>query len=95
MTMQTDVKSSFLAATGTFQNEAATANLQRTRVKGAYIGGGGLVTFRDGGASGIVRMVIDNAAHNTVVIPGEGILFTDDIHVTMTGTVNAVTIFYG
>jgi hypothetical protein len=93
--MQTDVKSSFLAATGTFQNEAATANLQRTRLKGMFIGGTGTATFRDGGASGITRLFIDNAAHNTVVIPGEGILFTDDIHLTVTGTVNSVTIFYG
>lgn len=97
MAMQTDVKASTITATGTFQNEAGTANLQRTRVKGIQFVGAGTITLRDGGGSGTVRLVLTGSAAsdvNYVPIPGEGILFSTDVHGTLT-TVTSVTIFYG
>lgn len=97
MPMQTDVKASTITSTGNFQNEAGTANIQRTRVKGVHFVGSGTLTLRDGGGSGTVRLVLTGSAAsdvNSVLIPGEGILFTTDVHGTLT-TVTSATIFYG
>ena len=96
--MQTDVKSAHIEATGTLVSE-------RTRLKGYQCLSGGTagdVIFRDGGASGTIRLRfnIPNNTNNPFsnLIPGEGILFTTDIHVTVPGTApNAakITVFYG
>ncbi len=97
MSMQTDVKASTITSTGNFQNEAATANLQRTRVKGIYFVGTGTVTLKDGGSGGITRLSLTASAAtdvNYVIMPGEGILFGTDVYGTLT-TVTSVTIFYG
>lgn len=57
----------------------------------------GMLTFRDGGASGTIVFQIDvpgNANNaNNVIIPGPGILFETDCHVSMPTGYN-VTIFY-
>jgi hypothetical protein len=97
MSMQTDVKASTITSTGAFQNEAATANIQRTRVKGIYFVGTGTVTLQDGGSGGVTRLSLTGGSggdSNFVLIPGEGILFTTDVYGTLT-TVSSVTIFYG
>ena len=93
MTMQTDVKSAHTEATGTMVS-------QRTRLKGYQCLSGGTagdVIIRDGGASGTVRLQF-NISTNLVAfglpIPGEGILFYSDIHVTLPATAK-ITIFYG
>jgi hypothetical protein len=91
--MQTDVKSSHVEATGTMVSS-------RTRLKGYHcISGGtaGDVIFRDGGASGVIRLQFNIGTGTqpiTLVIPGEGILFTTDVHVTLP-TSAKVTVFYG
>jgi hypothetical protein len=92
--MQTDVKSSHIETTGTLVSG-------RTRVKGYQCLSGGTagnIIFRDGGASGIerLRFSISASAINPFanLIPGEGILFTTDVHVTVPGTAK-VTVFYG
>jgi hypothetical protein len=98
MTMQTDVKAAHIEATGTIVSE-------RTRLKGYQCLSGGTagdVIFRDGGATGPIRLQF-NVPNNTNnpfanLIPGEGILFNTNIHVTVPGTApNAakVTVFYG
>jgi hypothetical protein len=92
--MQTDVKSSHVEATGTLVSG-------RVRVKGYQCLSGGTagdVIFRDGGASGTIRLQfnIPNNTNNPFanLIPGEGILFTTDVHVTLP-TAAKVTVFYG
>ena len=94
MTMQTDVLSSHIEITGTMVSG-------RTRVKGYQCLSGGTagdIIFRDGGASGTVRLQsnvpanTNNPFSNT--IPGEGILFYTDVHVTLPSATK-VTVFYG
>ena len=94
MAMQTDVLSSHVEATGTMVSG-------RTRVKGYQCLSGGTagdVIFRDGGASGTIRLQfnIPNNTNNPFsnLIPGEGILFTTDVHVTLP-TAAKITVFYG
>lgn len=94
MGMQTDVKSSHVEATG-------TAVSGRVRVKGYQCLSGGTagdIIFRDGGASGTIRLQFNIPANTNNpfanLIPGEGILFTTDVHVTLP-TAAKVTVFYG
>ena len=94
MTMQTDVKSAHIEATGTMVSG-------RTRIKGYQCLSGGTagdVIFRDGGASGTIRLQF-NVPGNTNnpfsnLIPGEGILFYTDVHVTVPASAK-ITVFYG
>ena len=92
MTMQTDVKATSLAASG-------SAFGQRTRVRGALIEPGasaGSVIFKDGGSSGTTVMTINTAAGGVtfpVLIPGEGILFSTDVYVALSNA--KATVFYG
>ena len=98
MAMQYDVKAAHIETTGTIVSE-------RTRLKGYQCLSGGTagnVIFRDGGATGPIRLQFSIPANTNNpfanLIPGEGILFTTDIHVTVPGTApNAakVTVFYG
>ena len=91
--MQTDVKSAHLDATGTLVSG-------RTRLKGYQcISGGtaGEIVYRDGGATGIERLRFNIGTGTQPIglaIPGEGILFTTDVHVTLP-TSAKVTVFYG
>ena len=92
--MQTDVKSSHVEATGTVVSG-------RNRLKGYQCLSGGTagdIIFRDGGASGTIRLQFNVPANTNNpfanLIPGEGILFTTSIHVTLP-TSAKVTIFYG
>jgi hypothetical protein len=93
MAMQTDVKASHVEATGTMVSG-------RNRLKAYHcISGGtaGDVIFRDGGASGAVRLQFNIGTGTqpiTLSVPGEGILFTTDIHVTLPATAK-ITVFYG
>jgi hypothetical protein len=72
----------------------------RSRLKGYQcISGGtaGDIIFRDGGASGTIRLRFNIGTGTQPIglpIPGEGILFETDIHVTIP-TAAKVTIFYG
>jgi hypothetical protein len=92
--MQTDVKAAHVEATGTIVSE-------RTRVKGYQCLSGGTagdIIFRDGGASGPIKLQFNVPANTNNpfanLIPGEGILFTTDVHVTLP-TAAKVTVFYG
>jgi hypothetical protein len=92
--MQTDVKSSHIEGTGTMTSG-------RTRIKGYQCLSGGTagdIIFRDGGASGTIRLQF-NIPGNTNnpfsnLIPGEGILFYTDVHVTVPASAK-ITVFYG
>lgn len=94
MAMQTDVKSAHTEVTATIVSG-------RTRLKGYQCLSGGTagdIVFRDGGATGVERLRFNISATpaNPLanLIPGEGILFTTDVHVTVPGTAK-VTVFYG
>lgn len=95
--MQTDVKSTHLTAAGQIFNG-------RSRLKGFHIcpaiSTAAMVQFRDGGATGPILCEIDVALNSNpnsfyVVIPGEGIVFSNTIHLTLTAAVTGVTAFYG
>ena len=92
--MQTDVLSSHVEATGTMVS-------YRTRVRGYQCLSGGTagdIIFRDGGSGGVVRLQFNIPANTNNpfgnLIPGEGILFTTDVHVTLP-TNAKITVFYG
>jgi hypothetical protein len=61
-------------------------------------GTAGEIVFRDGGASGTVRLRVNISATPinpfSTLLPGNGIRFNTNIHVTLPGTA-AVTIFCG
>jgi hypothetical protein len=96
--MQTDVKAAHVEATGTAVSE-------RTRVRGYQCLSGGTagdIIFRDGGATGPIRLQFNVPANTNNpfanIIPGEGILFYTNVHVTVPGTAPntaKVTVFYG
>jgi hypothetical protein len=71
-----------------------------TNLAGYQLASGGVageIVFRDGGASGTVRLRVNitvNTAVISTLIPGNGIRFTTDIHVTLPASA-AVTIFCG
>ena len=101
MSMQTDVLASVpLTNTGQFTNQTPTA-LGRTRVKAVYIvpaSSAGSVIFKNGGSGGTVVMTLNTVASATqptyLIFPGEGVLFSTDVHGTV-ANVGSVTIFYG
>lgn len=95
MSMQTDVKSTHLDASGVIFAGP-------TRVKGYQIGPGGVageVVFNDNAsaASGPNPLTF-NVTTNTVImatlIPGEGIKFNEGVYVTLP-TGSHITVFYG
>jgi hypothetical protein len=93
MSTLTNVFAAHADATGTIY--AGATNLGGYQL--ASGGTAGEIVFRDGGASGTVRLRV-NITTNTAVIstllPGNGIRFNTDIHVTLpTGA--AVSIFCG
>jgi len=94
MGMQTDVQASHVEATGTMVSG-------RVRVKGYQCLSGGTagdIILRDGGASGTIRLQFNIPANTNNpfanLIPGEGILFATDVHVTLP-TAAKITVFYG
>ena len=93
MTMQFDVKSAHAEATGTLVSG-------RNRLKGYQCLSGGTagdVIIRDGGASGTIRLQFNISANLVAFglpIPGEGILYYTDMHVTLPATAK-ITVFYG
>jgi len=90
--MQTDVKSAVATATGVMY-------AGRTRLKGVTLttaGVAGSMVFRDG-AGGTVLLTVNTPAVSSLddmFIPGDGILFSVGIHVTISN-VASVSIFYG
>lgn len=92
MTMQTDVKAKSLAASGSVFGG-------RTRVKGLVITPGasaGSVELKDGGSGGTSVFTINTIANGqveSILIPGEGVLFSTNVYATLTNA--TVTVFYG
>ena len=96
MTMQTDVRSTHLNASG-------SVFAGRARVKGfsicATASTSGTLLLKDGGSSGTTLIEIDipsNSNPNSfyILVPGEGVLFGTNIYGTLTN-IASVTVFYG
>lgn len=96
MAMQYDVKAKHLNATGTVFAQAA-------RVKGFSICGtaslAGTLLLKNGGASGTTLIEVDIPANSNpnsfyTLVPGEGVLFSTDVHATLTN-IASVTVYYG
>ncbi len=89
MTMQTDVKATSLGSSGLVYEG-------RTRVKGLIVSptsSAGNVTLVNGGVNVFAVQTIANGETFNALIPGEGVLFSTNVSVTL---VNAsVTVFYG
>ena len=101
MAMQTDVLASAVRTTDGLLADQAGNTLGRNRIKAVYIVPdtvAGSVVFKDGGASGSVRLTINTLASSTtpdyILIPGEGLLFQTNIYVDLTSVVS-VMVFYG
>lgn len=90
--MQTDVKAKSLAASGSIFGG-------RTRVKGLVITPGasaGSVELKDGGSGGTSMFIINTVANGqveSILIPGEGVVFSTNVYATLTNA--TVTVFYG
>lgn len=96
MTMQFDVKSTHLNASG-------TVFAQPARIKGfaicATASTAGTLLLKDGGSGGTTRIEIDipsNSNPNSfyILVPGEGVRCYTDIYATLTN-IASVTVFYG
>lgn len=100
MAMQTDVLASAVRTSDGLLADQAGNTLGRNRVKAIYIvpdTGAGNVVFKDGGASGAVKLTVNTLASSTtpdyILIPGEGLLFQTNIYVDITD-VASVMVFY-
>ena len=94
MTMQYDVRSAYLDASGGVTN-------QPTRVKAFYVYSGasaGTLEFTDGnGGTSLIKIATPAAATANptyILIPGEGVLFRTLPYAVLTN-VAAITVFYG
>lgn len=91
--------SAVLTASGPLKNHTG-GELGGICVKGIYMIGtdtAGSVTFRDGGASGPVRLVLPtNALSESTVLdlPGQGVALRNGAYVVLSG-VGSLVIFYG
>jgi hypothetical protein len=94
MSTLTNVFSAHRDATGTIY--AGATNLAGYQALAG--GAAGEIVFRDGGSGGTIRLKINIPANTnnpfSNLIPGNGIQFTSDIHVTLP-TNASVTIFCG
>jgi hypothetical protein len=93
MSTLTNVFSAHADGTGTIY--AGATNLSGYQV--ASGGVAGEIVFRDGGSGGTVRLRINittNTAVISTLIPGNGIRFNTNIHVTLPASAS-VTIFCG
>ena len=91
--MQTDVLAAHRDSTGTLVSG-------RNRVKGLIVTPGGTagdIILRDGGSGGTTRLQFNlstNQSAFSFTVPGEGVLFLTDIHVTLPAS-SKLTVFYG
>ena len=100
MAMQTDVLASKVATSAGDMLDQNSLVIGRARVKAIYIvpdTTAGTVTFRDGGASGPTKIVIDTKASSTapdyILIPGEGLLFQTSIYIVPSAVISTMVIY--
>ncbi len=100
MGMQTDVLASKVRTDAVDLLDQNSLVIGRSRVKAIYIvpdTGAGTVTFRDGGASGPVKIVLNTKASSTsadyTLMPGEGLLFQTSIYIVPSAVVSTLVIY--
>jgi len=99
-TQQYDVlSSSILSANGLVKTCDSAADIGRVRIKAIYYAASasGTLTFREGSITGQIRLTFPttSATSGLVLIPGEGILFSDTPYMVITGTISGATVLYG
>ena len=93
MSTLTNVFAVHLNATGTAYSGATNVGGYQLKPGGTA----GTIEIRDGGATGTLLLELDitvNTAVISTLLPGNGIRFTTDIHVTLPASA-AITIFCG
>ena len=94
MTMQYDVKSTHLTASGAVTSDRA--RLKSVSYRGD--GSNGYVRFRDGSVTGSILMELDVGTNDVftiyLLLPGEGILFPTSIYAELSH-VSAITAVWG
>jgi hypothetical protein len=100
MAMQTDVLASKVRTDAGQMLDQNSLVIGRARVKAIYIvpdTTAGTVTFRDGGASGPTKIVVDTKASSTtpdyVLLPGEGLLFQTNIYIVPSAVISTMVIY--
>jgi hypothetical protein len=94
MSVQYDVKSNEIDSSGSIVNGPA-------RLKGIYVVGGataGSIDFVDSTTSaGSILVTVDTVVTNAayILIPGDGVKFTNGIYANFNGGAAATTAFYG
>lgn len=101
MAMQTDVLASKPLTTAGQALDQNSLVIGRARVKAIYIiptASAGQVIFQDGGSGGPVKATINTLASSTapnyMLLPGEGILFQENIYIAPSAVVST-TVIYG
>jgi hypothetical protein len=101
MGMQTDVLASKPRTdTGQLLDQNSLV-IGRARVKAIYVvptSGAGEVVFRDGGSGGPIKITVNTMASSNapdyLLLPGEGLLFQENVHITPSAVVST-TVIYG
>ncbi len=100
MAMQTDVLASKVRTDAGQMLDQNSLVIGRARVKAIYIvpaEGAGTVTFRDGGASGPTKIVVNTLASSTspdyILMPGEGLLFQENVYIVPSAVVSTMVIY--
>ena len=90
--MATDITATTINSTGTvFGGPARLRTISYVNTATA-----GSVVFRDGGASGPIKLIVDTAAsvdQEIMNIPDQGIRFQTDIHATLTNVTSLTSMF--
>ena len=100
MAMQTDVLASKPRTDAGQLLDQNSLVIGRTRVKAIYIvpdTGAGQVVFRDGGSGGPIKITVTTLASSTtpdyILMPGEGLLFQENIYITPSSVVSTMVIY--
>lgn len=98
--MQTDVLASKPRTDAGQLLDQNSLVIGRARVKAIYIvpdAAAGEVVFKDGGSGGAVKITVNTLASSTtpdyILIPGEGLLFQENIYIAPSGVVSTMVIY--
>lgn len=98
--MQTDVLASKPRTDAGQLLDQNSLVIGRARVKAIYIvpnSAAGEVIFKDGGSSGPVKITVSTIASAStpdyILIPGEGLLFQENIYIAPSGVISTMVIY--
>lgn len=100
MGMQTDVLASKPRTDAGQLLDQNSLVIGRARIKSVYIipdSGAGEVVFKDGGSGGPVKATVNILAASTsptyLLLPGEGLLFQENIYIAPSGVLSTMVIY--